>query len=236
MIKQRIIYRFVLKYRMLIFFIISCILLVLFPISQQQRIVSVASIELLANALILFGIYLVSPNKQLFAVSSLISILGIVIIWSNQFYYSIPQLLFGLFMEATLFMIAIYYIVLHVLTMRKINEDKIFGAISAYLLICILWALIYTIIEIYNPNSFAFETGFTAGNASINIHPQRFYFSHFLYFSFTTFSTLGLGDILPLTALARTAMSLQAVAGQLYVAILIARLVGLHIIQSKVFK
>jgi len=140
-------------------------------------------------------------------------------------------LLFGLFMETILFMIAIFYIVLHVLTMRKINEDKIFGAMGAYLLICILWALIYTMIEIYNPYSFSFDTGFTTTTSTMTVH--RFYFSQFLYLSFVTFSTLGYGDIIPLTALSRTATSLQAVTGQLYVAILIARLVGLHIIQSQ---
>lgn len=231
MIRQRVAYRFILKYRMLIFFVISCTLLILFPISQQQRLVPTASVELFANALLLFGIYLVSPNKHLFAVSVLVSALAIVMIWSTKFFYSKSQLLFGLFMETTLFMIAVYYIVLHVLTLKKINEDKIFGAISAYLLLCILWALIYTMIEIYNPYSFSFNTGFTTSPSSMTEH--RFYFSQFLYLSFVTFSTLGYGDIVPLTSLSRTATSLQAVAGQLYIAILIARLVGLHIIQSQ---
>lgn len=231
MIRQRLIYRIILKYRMLIFFVISCALLILFPISQQQDMVPTAGLELFSNALLLFGIFIVSPNKHLFAVSVLISALAIVIIWSTKFFYSKHQLLFGLFMETILFMIAIFYIVLHVLTMRKINEDKIFGAMGAYLLLCILWALIYTMIEIYNPYSFSFDTGFTTTTSTMTVH--RFYFSQFLYLSFVTFSTLGYGDIIPLTALSRTATSLQAVTGQLYVAILIARLVGLHIIQSQ---
>lgn len=230
MIKPRLIYRFILKYRMLIFFVISCVLILLFPISQQQDMVPTSGVELLSNALLLFVIFLVSPNKHLFAVSVLISALAIVIIWSTKFFYSKPQLLFGLFMEAILFMIAIFYIVLHVLTMRKINVDKIFGAIGAYLLICIFWALIYTMIEIYNPYSFSFHTGFTTTISTVTVH--RFYFSQFLYLSFTTFSTLGYGDIVPLTSLSRTATSFQAVSGQLYVAILVARLVGLQIIQS----
>jgi hypothetical protein len=216
---------------MRIFFVISCALLILFPISQHQDILPTSGVELFSNALLLFGIYLVSPNKHLFAVSVLTSALAIVLIWSSKFYFSKHQLLFGLFLEGILFMIAIYSIILHVLTMRKINEDKIFGAISAYLLLCIFWALIYTMTEIYDPYSFSFSTGFTTAYTSMAVH--RFYFTQFLYFSFITFSTLGYGDILPLTAPARIAASLQAVAGQLYVAILIARLVGLQIIQSQ---
>jgi hypothetical protein len=50
------------------------------------------------------------------------------------------------------------------------------------------------------------------------------------YFSFVTLTTLGYGDIRPLTSFARTACWLEAVIGQLYLTVLIARLVGLHLV------
>jgi hypothetical protein len=55
----------------------------------------------------------------------------------------------------------------------------------------------------------------------------------FSYFSLVTLSTLGYGDITPLTPLARSLSSLEAVVGQLYIAVLIARLVGMHIAQKQ---
>jgi voltage-gated potassium channel len=56
--------------------------------------------------------------------------------------------------------------------------------------------------------------------------------SHFSYYSFVTLTTLGYGDITPLTPVARSLSLLEAITGQLYIAILIARLVGIHIAQS----
>ncbi len=54
-----------------------------------------------------------------------------------------------------------------------------------------------------------------------------------LYFSFVTLTTLGFGDIAPISPLARTLVMLEAVTGQLFLAVLVARLVGLHITQVK---
>jgi hypothetical protein len=57
--------------------------------------------------------------------------------------------------------------------------------------------------------------------------------SHFIYYSFVTMSTLGYGDITPISNSARSLSLLEAVVGQLYIAVLIARLVGMHIAQEQ---
>jgi len=57
-------------------------------------------------------------------------------------------------------------------------------------------------------------------------------FSHFVYYSYTTLTTLGYGDILPLTSPARTFSYMEAICGQIFLVVLVARLVGLHIAQS----
>jgi hypothetical protein len=57
--------------------------------------------------------------------------------------------------------------------------------------------------------------------------------SHFIYYSFVTMSTLGYGDITPISNPARSLSLLEAVVGQLYIAILIAKLVGMHIAQAQ---
>jgi voltage-gated potassium channel Kch len=53
------------------------------------------------------------------------------------------------------------------------------------------------------------------------------------YFSFTTLTTVGYGDIIPHSAAARTLASLEAVTGQIYLTVLVARLVGLHIVHAR---
>jgi hypothetical protein len=105
-----------------------------------------------------------------------------------------------------------------------VDLNRITGAISIFLVLGLIWAFIYSLIEINRPGSF---TTLDAGAGQLDM------VSEFIYFSFVTLTTLGYGDISPLSRPARTMASLQAVTGQLYIAIVIARLVGLQISQSR---
>ena len=84
-----------------------------------------------------------------------------------------------------------------------------------------MWAFVYSVLESIQPGSF------TIGEGQIDVG-RRLY----IYYSFVTITTLGYGDITPTTDLANSFSFLEAVTGQLYLAILIARLVGIQIAQS----
>ncbi|MCX6357447.1 MAG: ion channel, partial [Candidatus Aureabacteria bacterium] len=103
---------------------------------------------------------------------------------------------------------------------HRMDSDKIYAAISCYLLLGIFWALIYALTEEIDPTSFGRVMPQWGGS-----------FSDLIYFSFCTLTTLGYGDLVPHTAVTQTLSYLEAVSGQLFVAILIARLVGLNIAQ-----
>jgi hypothetical protein len=92
-------------------------------------------------------------------------------------------------------------------------------------LIGFAWAVGYAIIELINPGSFS-------GLAEIDVNNHAGRMMQMQYFSFTTLTTLGFGDILPRSSTARTLATLEAMTGQIYLAVLIARLVGLHIVHS----
>ena len=115
-----------------------------------------------------------------------------------------------------------------VFTFKKIAKDaeisanRIVGAISIYLLLGVLWAVAYTLVEISSPGS---VTGFDVGAGSQ-------WNSDWLYFSFVTMTTLGYGDIAPVSAIARVLAYMQAVFGQFYIAILVAGLVSAYISQK----
>lgn len=98
---------------------------------------------------------------------------------------------------------------------ERVTADTLSSAISGYFLLGILWALGYGLIYRLDPEAFRGMTGREA--------------HEFFYFSFVTLTTLGYGDIVPVTDHAETAAVLEAIVGQLYLAITIARLVGLHI-------
>jgi voltage-gated potassium channel len=93
------------------------------------------------------------------------------------------------------------------------------------LLIGFAWAFGYGIIELINPGSFS-------GLAEIDTDNHVGRIMQLRYFSFATLTTLGFGDILPRSPSARTLATLEAVTGQIYLAVLIARLVGLHIVHA----
>lgn len=223
----RIAIRYVLRHRMLIFLISIFLLLVLFPLLQSYNSSLLYLDELFFNIFLSIGVYLVSKNKKIFVSSTLLAIMAIVIIWFDPLLQNRMFLVTGLFLETIFFSIVAIMIIRHVLQYKKVTEDKFYGAISAYLMLGIIGSMIYTMIELLNPNSFHFTSGIVFNEQYIT--PYRFYFSQFIYFSFITLSSLGYGDIVPVSGQARLFSSLEAVTGQLYGAVLIARLVGLHI-------
>ncbi len=103
----------------------------------------------------------------------------------------------------------------------RVNHEVIFAAICVYLILGILWSFAYDILDIVQPHSFS---GLT------NDHQRK---DDLYYFSYVTLATLGYGDIVPLTRPARSLAIVEAVTGQLYLAILISRLVGMHVAQLR---
>ncbi len=101
----------------------------------------------------------------------------------------------------------------------EVSLNRLVGAICVYLLLGVIWGLAYSILELAVPGSFA---GFDAWR-------DRSLDSEWLYFSFVTMTTLGYGDLLPISATARALAYLQAVFGQFYIAVLVAGLVSAYI-------
>jgi len=97
-----------------------------------------------------------------------------------------------------------------VLGTDRITRDTIFGAIGIYLTLGITWALSYQFVDTLIPGALQ------------NVHSETAY----LYFSFVTLTTLGYGDITPLIPVTESMAMFEAVIGQLYIAVLIARLVS----------
>jgi voltage-gated potassium channel len=110
-------------------------------------------------------------------------------------------------------------VVLHdVMTGDGVSSDKILGAVCGYLLIGMVFAFFYNALE--EAQVLAFQTDDPG-------------FHTFLYFSLVTLTTLGYGDIVPITAQAKALTSMEAVIGQFYLAVVVARLVSLHLFESQ---
>lgn len=101
-----------------------------------------------------------------------------------------------------------------VLNAEQIAGEHVYAALSAYLLSGIFFGVTYWAIEVQWPGSFSGPSDFTRESA--------------VYFSFVTLATLGYGDFLPKTDMTRGLVVFEAIGGQLFLAVMVARLIGLY--------
>ena len=115
---------------------------------------------------------------------------------------------------------ALVTLLLAVLRAETVTLDTIYGALSVYLLIAFVWGVAYMLLEALHPGTLAMDS---------TRHPNhQMDWSDCMYYSFATLTSLGYGDIAPVLPHSRSLSILEAVSGVMYVAGLIARLVGLH--------
>jgi Ion channel len=121
----------------------------------------------------------------------------------------------------TLFYIfAIAHILAYVLRPGPVTGNKLHGAIAAYIMLGLLWAFLYMLIDLLVPGSFDYM-----GQSDLS---QHFHWVKFVFFSFVTLTTTGYGDMVPMMPHAQSAAVLEQLAGTFFVAVLIARLAGLY--------
>jgi len=103
----------------------------------------------------------------------------------------------------------------------RIDEGRIFASLSLYLLFGVLFALIFAVIEEFMPGSFHYPDTLSPDTVT------RPLLQHF-YFSFVTLATLGYGDIVPISGPAKGMAILEAILGQMYLVVVVSRLVSLY--------
>jgi len=123
----------------------------------------------------------------------------------------VPTVVFGL-----LFVVFVTSVIFRGVVMSPVvTTETLYGAITAYLFLGISWTWAYVLVELLHPGSFRSADGV--------VKPPDLTF-----LSFITLTSVGYGDILPVSPYARSLAILEAIAGQMYLAVFIARLVGLH--------
>jgi len=204
-----------------LFLLISILcLLVIAPIFKDFVGIRIL-MDIFFTTTLIFGTYAASRKTYIAITSASLALPMLVSIWLSRF-VDMPSLVFvgDCFVIAFLAFLVVV-ILSFIFSEREVTINVIYASIVVYLLIAIMWAFVYSVLESIHPGSFA------TGEGQIE-EGRRLY----IYYSFVTITTLGYGDITPTTDLASTFSFLEAVTGQLYIAILIARLVGIHIAQS----
>jgi len=204
-----------------LFLLISMLLIILFRPFLEGNVGIKFLMDLFFSLILLSGVYAVSRKKRTFLIALVFAFPAFFVEWSTYFVTFQSSFIIGKMFGLLFYFFLIIVILDYLFRETVITADMLIGAICVYLLIGAMWASIFTVLENINPGSFRVPESAVSE------------LSHFFYYSFVTLTTLGYGDITPITSAARSFSILEAIIGQLYIAILVSRLVGVHIAQSQ---
>lgn len=200
------------------------LLALLFLIAAAEQFAATINRQLVITALVLTlggAMWTLKHHRRAFRTGlSLVGCLLVLELVDHGF----PRLEIRLLQLALLFLYfasMAWFAVRQVLFMEgHINANRLLGAIAVYLLIGLNWAVVYMAVLEVSPAAF---NGITVADA------WGYSFNEFVYFSYVSLTTLGYGDISPASPVARFLVYLEALTGQLYLAIMVAGLVGVGI-------
>ena len=175
----------------------------------------------IANSVVFFaGIWSLFHNRKVMWVGLLLFFPTITARWCYM-YWPQEYFLYMISLGTALFMLFnSYAIFTYILHQQKPRPDTIYGGICIYFFLGFLWSELYVLTELFAPGSFSVSA------AGLSLASMK---AELSYFSFVTLATLGYGEISPVGDMARTLAVMEAVVGQMFVAVFIARLVGFHL-------
>jgi hypothetical protein len=210
--------RWAFKYSFLLSFLL--LTLVLYPYLEREGLPNLI-LRGLFIATLFSAVYAAGEDRRHILIGCLLLLPGLLgnlledtglarVLNRNPHLFSLPRYVF-----------AIGTLLRHLLKEQRVTSDTLCGAASVYILTGLAWVPLYIAIENQFPGSFQ-STGSNHGS------PEALW-EDLLYFSFTTLTTLGYGDISARTAQAQSLAILEAINGVLYIAVLVSKLVGMNI-------
>jgi voltage-gated potassium channel len=164
-------------------------------------------------------------RRELMLAGLFVAAIATPLSWATLFVHQ-PHLFLGsCILESLFFAVMAVLIVNSVFRKHLASVHSIFGAISAYLLLGLAWAVLYWGLGNIGEQSLLGDTLGAAGSRA-GSSDEVIQFSKCIYFSFVTMSTLGYGDITPVTPVTQTLTWMQSVVGQFYMAVLVALMVS----------
>ena len=165
----------------------------------------------------IFGIYAISLKKKNIYIGLVLAAPMFISIWSSHLFKSLELFVIGELIGAIFVGFVISLLVKFIFREKEVTKEIIYAAVVVYLLIGIMWSFAYFILDYFYPSSFSFP----------EVKVSSVY--RYLYFSYVTLTTLGYGDVAPLTNKAGSLVILEAIIGQIYLVVIVAWLVGMHV-------
>ena len=201
-------------------YLLASILLVFFlgPIGFDCGLLSIMNLEILFLTILIFSIFFHEHNSKLFK----LTVVSLLVILINILFFDIYQSIFQYFLKLFIIGITIIELFKEIIRTKKIDSHIVSSAISIYILIGVFWYLLFMFLLMIDPDSFYFRN-FNKEHLPIDM----------IYFSFTTLTTLGYGDITPVSYTAKMWSITEAMIGVMFLAVMISRVVSLFGLKNK---
>lgn len=176
------------------------------------------------SIMLVSGVAIAWGSRKLFLLAAIVGILTLAVRWIAWWQGTLKLSLWSDWSSIVAALMISAILLSQVFREGRVTHMRIQGAIAVYLLLGGAWAHAYHAAQILHPDSFSFPQG------------EMLTVSDWNYFSFVTLTTVGYGDITPVRPVARTLAIGEALTGQLYLAVMIARLVAMEMVfwQQKV--
>jgi len=201
-------------------------LLVLTPFSELVNL-EVSRARVLYSFVLLAAIHSLRGDPWAFRTGLLLMVAALLTSWLTHQFDLAPLVLADYALTASFLGLTAALILTNILTADRVTIDTMLGGLCVYLLFGVLWVSLYSALEYVMPGSFEMEG--TAVSALTESRPEAHRYPELLYFSFVTLTTLGYGDVVPTNSMARALATGEAILGQVYLAVFVASLVGLHL-------
>ncbi len=195
---------------LLILILIYVFLISPFPPDETRRI----AYSIVFSGIFIVAVYAIKKKSNLYFY---LSGTAIILEWISDFYKLTVIHWLAAFFSLLFFILAIVRMMVRIAQSKKVGPLEFLEAINVYFLLGILGSILFSSINNISTGAFHFPEGIIATRAD------------FIYYSFVTISTLGYGDIIPVSSTAKNMSIFLSISGQLYLAMIVALLVGKYI-------
>jgi hypothetical protein len=206
-------------HRFFLLFVFLLATLILFPYAEASHFGSYA-FRVIGSFAIVVSVYAANVHRSLLlfavvlAIPALLERIVLPKVDSHSFF------IFNIVLTLVFDVVIVVVIFRHVLAAEQPTSETIFGALCLYLLVGFTFASVYGLVAAFQPNAFYLDP-----RTNLHTLPDRF---DLIYYSFSTMTSLGAAGITPVSAQARSFSILEAILGVLYLAVLIAGLIGAY--------
>jgi hypothetical protein len=187
-------------------------------------------LSLLATSVLITSLQAAKPGRRSLFVGLLLSAVDLGISGLAAHYGREWMLLLQIALWLSTMVYVAVTILEWMLARTLVTIDTLQAAVCVYLLLGLIWVFVYAFLDLVAPGEFQFSRG--PNFRWTDVHARRMEFMRLLFFSYSTLSMVGGGGVATAGWFARMCACLEAMSGQIYLAVLIARLVGIHVVQN----